>query len=438
MGFYPFASSKPPNWVNVANYGVDLTGTNDSSTGLLAAIAAMPSGGGRLYIPSGSTIKFSQTLSFIQDQGIFGDGSDCVTLHYTGSGTALSISIQGTFTGGQYAGTFEGFYIDGYSAGGSAVGIKYGNLQGLHMRDVRVYGFGGVGIYFVNAGGNWAEQGNVQAQVTQCGTANSTTSAAVIFDTGSFDYSNFDFLIGATTATGGVYLQNGAKLQGAQLRMRGNFYGAVTNTAAVLGIDVGNTSGTSVIWAFFDVAVETDGSNTGHYTVLMGGTSASCQLTGTGVLSFTNNTINFRGASIPGSAIFGFSGVLNDTVLGEMAQGDAAVFEGGTQWSAPGSLTLNPSGNLYFQFGDVYEFRLNNGSNSLTFHGTSNYIKRVDLWIAQPATGAAGTVSWPSVKWASAAAPTLSSTNGYVDHVRLTYLPDTAAWYGELVGTHYA
>ncbi len=426
--------------------GADPTGVADSTAAFAAAIAALPSGGGNIIVPPGSYKITGSGLTFNQDQGMTGAGSSCTFLNYTGSGTCITITISGTFTGGQYAGRFSGFYLNGYSAGSSAVGIQYGNLQGIQMTDVAVYGFGGTGLYCVNTSGNWSEQNNVQARIVQCGTAGSNTSAAVVFDTSSFDYGNFDFTIVSGNGTGGVYFQNGAQLTGGSLRMRGNFYGAAGNTAAVIALDKAGGSGTSYIKAtLFDVAVESAGSNTGHYTVYMGSSNSASQFLGTGVLSFSNVAINFQGYSNSDYVPFGFSGIINDEVLGAMTPGDGIAIQGAVEWGSNGSLSSSPGGGstVYFQFGDVIEFRLSSGSNTLSFSGAPSVTaRRADLWIAQPASGSAGTVVWPGgaggVKWASASAPALSSTNGYVDHIRLTFLPDTGYWYGELAGTHYA
>lgn len=419
-------------WINILDYGADPTQQADSTFAFSYARSQLGANPGVIYVPAGN-YQCTGVCGLIQGQSLIGDGAAVTSIYYTGNGPAIQMSLQGNFTGGAYAGRLEGFYLDGYHAGGSADGILAGDLQGIRIQDVEVAGFGGAGWHGKNGTNRWSEEQNVEIRLVGNGTA-------ALFDHNSFDYSDFNFTIVSAAGGNGVVLENGAQVQGGRMRIRGNFVCATPNTAAVLAIDPGNVNGTSVmVNASVDFAAETAGTGTGPFTILLGGTTSTCQFSGTGVMDFANVTENFQGASIPGSAIFGFSGILNDQTLGTLTPGDCLVVNGGSHWAAPGSLTLNPFGNLYFQFGDVYEFRLNNGNNSLTFHGASNYTKRVDLWIAQPATGAAGTISWPAnVKWASASAPTLSSVNGYVDHVRLTYLPDTASWYGELSGVHFA
>jgi hypothetical protein len=439
---------------NVANTayagGADLTGTTDSSAALLAAIAALPAGGGQIYIPAGSTLKFASTLVFTQGQGICGGGSDNVTLNYTGTGTAIQASLSGSFTGGAYAGQFTGFYLSGYSAGGSAVGMSVQDLQGITINDVAIYGFAGKGLYYLHGSG-YAEESTVRCRIVQCGTYGTVTSGAVVFDTTSFDYGDFDFTIVTSPGVHGIVLQNGAQLRGSRLRMRGNFYArASSNTGAVIAIAPAGGSDTSYITdSQLDVAVESAGSagQIGHTFVLLGSTNSGSQLTGQGVLSFNPfgpNTIYSQGFSNANFVPFGFSGYIQDgTAAGPPSAGDGLIVQGGVSYAPNGHLNSRPGGgnDVYWQNGPICEGQLTNGNNTLVFHGASGvgyYLRSVELWLAQPASGAAGTVTWPAgTKWAGGSAPSLSSTNGYVDKLKFTFLAE-GNWYGELVGTHYA
>lgn len=437
------------DWLNVVTmFGADNTGATDTTTALQAAIAAIPAGGGVIYLPAG-TYKHSGTLAFKQNQGMTGDGSAVTTLTYTGSGTAVTITISGSFTGGEYAGKFSGFFLSGYTAGASAVGIQVGNLQGLDLQDAAIYGFGGKGLYYL-FGTGWAEQSTVRARIVQCGTYGTATSGAVVFDGTSFDYGNYDFTIVTSPGVHGVILQNGAQLRGARLRMRGNFYARTTaNTGAVIAIAPAGGSDTSYITdAHLDVAVESAGTGgqIAHTSVLLGSTSAASQLTGQGVLSFNPfgpSTLFFQGFSNANFCPFGFSGYIQDgTSAGPPYAGDGLTVQGGVAYSLNGHLNSRPGGgnDVYFQFGPICEGQLTNGNNSLVFHGagSGSYLRSVELWLAQPSSGAAGTVTWPAgTKWPAGAAPTLSSVNGRVDKLRFTFLAE-GNWYGELVGTNYA
>lgn len=326
--------------------GADPTGAADSSPAFAAAIAALPASGGNIIVPPGS-YKLNSGLTFHQAQGMIGAGSTAVSITYTGAGTAININISGTFTGGEYGGRFEGFFLTGYTAGAAAVGVQFGNLQGVYTRDVAVYGFGGKGIYGLNSAGNWSEQNNIQARIVQCGTAGSATSAAMVLDTSSFDYSDLDLTIVTSPGTGGLYLQNGAQLQGAHLRMRGNFYGSAGNTAAVIALEKAGGAGTAYIRnTALDVAVESAGANTGHFTVYLGSTNAASQLFGTGVLSFSNVAVAFQGISNAHFLPIGVLATLGDQVLGAIVDfgWEFCVSTDGTN-SSTGAIILRPYQN---------------------------------------------------------------------------------------------
>lgn len=430
--------------------GADPTGVADSQPAFAAAIAALPAGGGNIIVPPGN-YKLASGVTFNQNQGMVCAGSTATSITYTGTGTAITITITGTFTGGEYAGRFSGFHLSGYTAGASAVGIQVGNLQGLDMQDVAVYGFGGKGIYYLHGTG-WAEESTVRARVVQCGTYGTATSGAVVFDGTSFDYGNYDFTIVSSPGTHGVILQNGAQLRGVSLRVRGNFYARATaNTGAVIAVAPAGGADTSYVTdASFDVAVESAGTagQIGHTFLLMGSTSASSQFTGTGVMSFdpfAAATIFSQGISNANFCPVGISGYIQDGLASGPPgnPGDALMVHGGSIWYPNGTLTSRPGGgvDVFWQFGDICEGQLTNGANALVFHSTTGLDagRRCRLFLAQPSSGAAGTVTWPAnVKWPGGTAPTLSSTNGFVDQIDLVFLPDTNAWYGTLLGVHYS
>jgi hypothetical protein len=428
----------PSQLINIDQYGADPTGTADSSAGI---IKAQQAGGTSPYLLMGnvnSNYKFGALTDinpFIQNQSISGYGAALTNFTYLGNNTAFKAQLSGTFTGGAYASRFTGFSLSGFSAGGSANGLQVSNLQGANGNDLSINGFGGTGLNLVNTSGDWSEQSNWQARLIQNG-------AGCTFDTGSFDYSNYDFLIVANANQDGIRLQNAANLQGSQLRIRGNFHTGVTNTGAVIAIDRGNLSGTSFIkFAQCDIAVEADGATLGHFTVLFGSSNSTSQFTNSsGVLGFASGTANFQGVSNPHGVPFGFNGVLHDQALGTMNGGDGGVILGGFDQNQSGALNGNLfSSTIFFNFGDVIAFQLLNGAQTLTFSSLGTWARRVNLYIAQPASGAAGTITWPAnVKWPGGTAPTLSATNNFVDHVRMTFLPTPGNWYGELVGAHYA
>jgi Glycosyl hydrolase family 12/Pectate lyase superfamily protein len=419
------------DWQSVLTYGADATGVNDSTAAFNAAVAALPSGGGVVYVPAG-TYKLEGTVTFNQNQSMIGDGSTCVNINYTGNSSCIQAEVTSWTGGNQYAGSFTGFTVSCYGAGSDAVGFQYGNLQGINISDVAVYGASLYGLYCYNTSG-WSEQSNIQMRLVQNG-------VAAYFQSGSCDYSNYDFTIVTEAGQGGVYLNNSAEMQGCNLRIRGNFYAKTgSNSAAVIGLEtIGGSGGAYILNSLLDVAVETAGSGTGPYSIYMGSSSAVSQFAGHGVLSFLPATVAFQGVHNPSNNPIGFSGLINDVTLGKLENGDGFVVAGGTEWKSAGpglSGTLYEN-TIYLQFGDIQEFQLAAGNNAVSFNGIGTSAKKLDLFIRQPSGGGA-TVGWPAnVKWQNGTAPTLSVAGNAVDHIRLYYLPDTANFYGMLDGTN--
>lgn len=430
---WSWGQGQPLN-VKSSDYGAAGNGTADDTTAIQDALDDAYTTGAPVLIPPG-TYKITGTgLTTHQGTSIIGAGSQQTTLTYTGTGTCLTISLDGTFTGGENAGTFTGFSLDGYSAGSSANGILYGDLQGMRARDISAAGFGGNGIWIKNASGNWSQFNWYEAiYLIQNGTA-------IRFDGGDIDYF-FDLTIVTGAGQNGVIVTGGAAMQGIILRLGGSFYGATPNTAAVIAIDPGWVSGpTSYIQnALCHIMAEAESPGTGHYTLHLGAHDSS--FTGTGIMWFTPGGIAFQGVYNPNWAIIGFSGLIQDPVLGSMTPGHGLAVRGGMHLTSAGDTsTALYENNIYWQFGDITAAQLANGANALVFNGVdAGWGKRADLFLAQPSSGAAGTVTWPgNVKWPAGTPPSLSTVNGYVDHVRLTYVPGTGNWYGELAGTHYA
>jgi hypothetical protein len=319
--------------------------------------------------------------------------------------------------------------------------MSWGNLGIGRCADIEIKNFTGataVGLKFRNGTTlvNWSEE----AEWTGINIANNTVN--VLFDTGSFDYSLYQFVINASSGQDGIRLQNDASLEGCRLEVRGNFKAGAGNTASVISLDPGNASGTSRIdGCQIYVNVECDGSSgTGHFTLSAAGSSTS-QFTGTGVLQFNDETISFQGANLvsaPGP-LFGFSGRVVDHVLGKMSPGDALTVQGGSQWTEFGSLATAFPATIFLKSGDLQAFRLANGVNTAAFGSNLDRARKIDLFLAQPAGGAKGTVSWPgNVVWPGGTAPALKANNGAVDRIRLLYLPSETAWYGEIVGAKAA
>lgn len=418
-------------------YGADPTGATDSTA---AFVAAQTAGGSTYQLLMGiGTYRIDGDIgTFGPLCGMSGLDSALTKIDYRGAATAVK-AYESTFNSAHYGGTFNGFTIDGTNASAGAVGFWWGNLQGARVDDITATNFtgtGSVGIQLKNSttpANGWSEQG----QWTRIKSHNNKTN--VLFDHGSFDYAHFEFHILANNNQDGICLQNDASLEGCTLKVVGNFYAGTSNTAAVIAIDRGdNTKSSRIDNCDMYVNVECDGSTgTGHYTLLLGGGSAS-QFTGTGVLQFSDETVAFQGYSKTGSAQFGFSGVVQDHVLGKMTPGDAMVFHGGTQWSTRGTFGSNSSGGLNLQYGDIQELLLASGNTNITVTGgVLNRSRRIVMFLQQPASGGAGTVTWPADWYFPEGNPVLSTTNGAMDEIEAVYLPDTSTWYARLVGRNF-
>ena len=416
--------------------GVDPTGVSDSTAAIAAAQTAAGTSPYVLVFGIGTYLigTSGNLVAFGPNQGLVGSGSALTEINYVGSATCLAV-YESSFSSGSVGGPFRGFSLSGYSATGSAKGFSWGNLQAARCSDITISGFPGDGLYLHNGNATteWSEQAEwVGIKLVQ-------NATGVVFDTGSFDYSIFQFLIVANSGQNGVTLQNAATLAGERFELRGNFTAGAGNSAWVIGVDpAGGGSGTSSMTAAaIYVNVECDGSTgTGHTTIAMDG-SSSTQLTGNGTLNFLPGTVAFTGmtpiASLNG--IFGFSGTINEPTLGSMVTGDAHAFTGGTNWSEIGSLsTAAYNGmDIYPQFGDYQGFLLPNGAITVAaFSGSPyNFARHLTIFFKQPATGSPGTITWtPTITWIGGSS--LSATNGVVDRADLYWLPSESKWFGTI------
>lgn len=418
------------DWVSVITYGADPSGVADSTTAFTEAIGALPTAGGLVYAPAGQ-YKISSTLTFKQNQGMLGDGHSTTVLNYTGSGICVKSALSGTFDGSAEGGYFSGWQVNGYGGGSGAIGMEVVDLQGVGGHDISFYGCATAGLY-MNTNTGWSEECQfTKIACIQCGTTSNNATGAAIFNGTSFDYGVFEFTIVSNPGAHGVVLSGGTNMNGCRLAIRGDFYANTPNTAGVIAIDPGNTSGTSyMITADLDVSVETAGSGTGHYIVNMGSNNATSQFGGSGILAVFPATVNSQGILNNGFLPFGFTGVLlyADTHGNySMSAGDGLGIYGGVveQWN--GQLANALGGTVYTQFGNKWLFQLASGSNSLAFDGLGALGKEIDLFIQQPSSGSAGSVTWPgAVNWGTTGAPTLTATNSKVDWIRLMYVPPNA------------
>jgi hypothetical protein len=424
------ASRLTSQFVAVSAYGADPTGATDSTAAINEAIAT----GLQVYldVPAPyltATYKIgtsSDLTTFGRLQGLTGAGSDIVKLNYVGNNQGIKIYDSNFSPSMSVGGEFGGFSLWGYSGGAAAIGMYVGNMCSVYADDISICGFGGTGLLFQNdSDSEWSEQ----AQFTRIKLTQSGNNA--VFNTGSFSYSNYQFLIEANANQNGVTLENGALLLNDTLSVQGNFHAASTNTGYVLGLDVGNNSGSSEFSGKLYIGVEADGTGgqAAHTSIKMG-TGSATEVNAEGYLNFEPATIPFIGATVSGT--FGFSGSISDATLGKITPGDGFMVQGGSQWTSNGSLTSHLyQSTIYLQFGDLQVFQLLSGNTTIVLSG--NLIgksRKIDLFIVQPSSGAVGTITWPGTfLWDGGSAPTLSTAYGAVDHIRAIYLPTASTWY---------
>lgn len=438
MGRYPFYPPGAPapalQLIYLDNYGSDPTGTTFSDAAMAAAQAAGGSGAYQIVAGQG-TYKFANSYNFARNQGLKGQGSSQTTFTYTGSSTFLNFWFSSFTASTSVGGPVSGFTINGFGAGAGAVGMRWGDLNKPRVNDILIAGFNAsaasIGLYMHNVNG-WSEEGEWTAiNLVQ----NSTN---VYFDTNSFDYSIYQFVIVANSGQDGVRMENAALLTGCRLEIRGNFTSGVGNTGSVIVMDkLAVGSGTCVIsQASLDIVVECDGSTgVGHFSVRQLGAAGS-QFNGFGAVGFIPETIAFQAPTFSGS--YGLGGNIQFPTLGYMDTTDAFVAQGATQWLQYGNTSTNFAFNGMSIFpgnGDYQAFILPNGAITInSFFGT-NYARtrRIEIMFKQPSGGAAGTITWPAgIKWAGGT-HALSAANNAIDKVRLTYYPGDSTWYGEVI-----
>jgi hypothetical protein len=437
--------------IYVDELGADPTGVNDSSAVIRTKQTALGSAAYLLVFGAGTYLMSSAFVNFGPDQGAIGVTSTITNLSWSGSGPLIT-ATNAVFSDSARAGRFGGFSINGPYGSGTTSGFQYSNLQSIIIDDVLFYGLPGGAVIGANPGGGYAEEGQLtRLSMSECGLG---SGYVFQFRGTSFDYSKIDAVVVVEANIDVLSLVGGAAMQGLNLSLRGNCHGGTgSNTGAIVAIDRGGASGISNLRnATFNVAMEANDSPgvVGHYLYWNGSHNAASQFSAQGVFHLFAAGATCQGG-VGGNATFNsyfnpasFAGITNDIAGGDMSAGDSFVFMGGTDWTTVNVGTIGSQSGagstltVYWQFGDVNAIALGTGANTIVFQGANGFVKHVELFLVQPSSGTAATVTWPSsVKWPAATAPTLSTASGYVDKFRFTYIPGNAFWYGELVGVHY-
>jgi hypothetical protein len=437
---------------NVLTYGADPTGTSDSGPAFNDAVAALPSDGGVIYVPTGS-YKIATTITIEIPEGstiiLKGDGyqntvllsyvtGDCVRMYGNTSATSWSVG-SGVIDIG----------IDGTNAGNSSNGLHIGDFSSMKT-EVYVQHFTGTsscGILLDNTL-SWTEQADMRATVYNC-----TTCVEFTVTTGSnsFGYGNFDFTIEAGNTQNGVVVTDGAFIYHGRLKMRGNSGGgSSTTTAAMLKVTgvapVGSTSSGSIsaiVSMNLDIMMECGSGTYTPQTIYMDATNYTYIQGCYGILDFGFGNQYFTPATTTAGQIQ-FTGLINgDTNLAPnmytsywrnsgvattYSVPQVALYEAYCDTTTSDCFSIALNGN--------YTVDLNPGGN------TFGIPQKVLFVITQASSGGPYTLTWPTeasptttnptVVWLGNVPPALQTAANAVDVVELvTY--NGATWYGKHV-----
>lgn len=411
----------------------DLTGvTNNGSTDCAGPVQTAingKSGGACLVVFGIGTYLFDSAITLGENQGIAGMGSRVTNFTWSAAGPLFTATMA-TFNDAANAGSFTGFAINGpYGTVGTA-GIKYGNLQGIRIDDVGFYGLDGGAVlgYAVGSSG-WAEEAQItRADISECG---ATSGYVFNFDSTSFDYLRIDAIVVVEKNIDVISLTNSAELQGAEISIRGNLHGGSSNTGAVIALDRGNTNGQSYLTnATLAISMEcnagTGGGTVGHYLVYMGSSNAASQFSADGTLNAYASGATCQGWYNPNFLPAAFSGICNGLAGGAVSQGSALTVMGATRLTAAGDL-FGTGTDIYWQFADVQTGLLANGSQTFAFHGADSFMISGTLYLKEPSSGTAPTVTFPGSFTSGGGTPTFASS-GHTHKIECTYLPGETKW----------
>jgi len=318
----------PTVGISPLNYGADPTGVADSTTAFTSAITAAKTVGVGVLSPSGTfLVTSSLAISFNAISVPFwGAGAAATIFNYSGTGQFL-VSHNATYGSDpnlQIGPSFGGFTVRYTGSSSNVSAIETGDNNHHFARDIVIENFSGtghIGWHWYNTGGSpICEENDIQGVELKNCTQN------VVFDTGSFDYSTYDFHIGAAANQDGMVWINNSHTFGCNISVRGNFSCGVTNTGHVLWLGAAGSSDLCK-WngGVTNVSVECDGTGTGHQTLVM--SNSSLIIGGYGTLNFLPVAGQaFAAGSVPYSGAFNWLGLINgDSTLNQMNPSIAPV-----------------------------------------------------------------------------------------------------------------
>ncbi len=312
------AVGAPPLTISVDAFGADGTGTNSSDAAVTAARTALGSAGGSLVFGAG-TYKLANPIATLgPGQGILGQGKNATIIKFSGSGALMYAYDPGSYGSSgspKVGGVFSGFTIDGTSAAVNSAGIRFGDLTGSRLQNIKIQNFAASGCagLHMDCVITWCERSNIEIEF-------SNNATAVLFDnhiTGqayagtSYDYSSYQFTMSVAANQNGIVVQNGSVFVGVDMTVRGNFQTGATNTGTAITIG----SDSSGIYSSFsasrlDWQVETDGdTGVAHSSILIGANGGIGQCYG--IMNFLDGAdIPFTNPSLS-SSNFAFTGLVS-------------------------------------------------------------------------------------------------------------------------------
>jgi hypothetical protein len=199
------------DWVNVAKFGADPSGVEDSTPAFQYVLETLLSGGGTCYIPAGQYVV-SETLSPAWNVTLQGTGETSQILSYV-TGDTFAMSNPTTPSGGYGAydiqsGGVRDLLIDGTNTGANSSGLHIGNGLGYIVTNVFARNFTGTGStgIWVDDSLWWTEKAYFRAQTANCTTGFYFTSTGT--GTGSFEYSYYDLVTYWTNGQSAIVIDN--------------------------------------------------------------------------------------------------------------------------------------------------------------------------------------------------------------------------------------
>lgn len=427
---------------HVDDYGSDPTGATSSDAAVAAARAALGNDRGTLLFGTGTYQLSTPITPFGPGQNVLGCSIASTLIKFDGTGALIrafdsrpyiDLANQHENTAGAgYGGRFAGFTIDGDGSGAASYGLHIGDFTGVEI-DVAVLNFVGgasAGLYLDNTV-TWCLDARVKARIFNC-------TSDVIFNGGGFnDFTgDYDFDVSVEPNQSAVVVRNSARLAACRLRLFGICRSGDPNVGAAILVGATDTDNASIDDAELMVSMHTSGAvGIGHKTLSVGDVAS---VSGYGVLDFVRGDVDWVAADLD-NVIFG--GSINTETAAATRLSREGLRCRGLLTNSPGA--MDSATAVISLTGNRIWVRLTNGAHTVSIKAADaaalaqgGQSIEFDLFIQQPASGAAATCTWPGDwHWLDVTAPTLETGNNAVNHIRVVSV-DGDNFYAQHLG-HY-